>query len=118
VSIRVHPWLKIQTLASIIHPKMNSGKEFPSAFAPVFTALRRGESLRRDKSVPHCGCAPSARFPCGIRMAGRPESNAQATALQTLARPPGRSALREAFGLLRVYRRFSHTRPSQNDSRK
>jgi hypothetical protein len=34
----------------IVHPKMNTGKEFPSACAPVFTALRRGESLRRDKS--------------------------------------------------------------------
>jgi hypothetical protein len=31
-----------------VHPKMNSGKEFPS--------------------VPPCGCAPSARFPCGIRI--------------------------------------------------
>ena len=32
-----------------VHHKMNTEKEFPSAFAPVFTALRRGESLRRGK---------------------------------------------------------------------
>jgi hypothetical protein len=52
---------EIQTsLALIVHPKMNSGNEFPSAFAPVFTALRRSVSLRRDKS---------ARFQCGIRNA-------------------------------------------------
>jgi hypothetical protein len=34
VLIRVHPWLKIQTpIAPIVHPKMNTGKEFrpPSA---------------------------------------------------------------------------------------
>jgi hypothetical protein len=30
---------------------MNAGKAFPSDFAPVFTALRRGKSLRRDKSA-------------------------------------------------------------------
>jgi len=31
VFVRVHPWLKIQTpIAPIVHPKMNSGKEFPS----------------------------------------------------------------------------------------
>ena len=68
---------------------MNSGNEFPSVFAPVFTALRRGESLRRNKSafgVAAFGRKPpfefpsqfaalcrdaatSARFPCGIRNA-------------------------------------------------
>ena len=32
VSIGVHPWLKIQTpIAPIVHPKLNTGKEFPSA---------------------------------------------------------------------------------------
>ncbi len=38
-----------RALPPIVHPKMNSGNEFPS--------------------VPPCGCAPSARFPCGIRIA-------------------------------------------------
>ncbi|MGA9451301.1 MAG: hypothetical protein WBW41_08150 [Verrucomicrobiia bacterium] len=33
----------------VVHPKLNSGKEVPSAYAPVFTALRRGESLQRDQ---------------------------------------------------------------------
>jgi hypothetical protein len=33
-------------------------------------------------------------------------SGAEATAVQTLARPPGISAPREASGLRRVYRRF------------
>jgi hypothetical protein len=44
----------------------------------------------------------SARCQCGIRLAGRPESGAKATALSRnaeLARPPGISAPREAFGL-------------------
>jgi DNA-binding phage protein len=36
-----------------------------------------------------------------------PKSGAEATALQTLARPPGLTELREASGLRRVYRRFS-----------
>jgi hypothetical protein len=35
-------------IAPLVHPKMNSGKEFPS--------------------VSPCGCVPSARFPCGIRI--------------------------------------------------
>jgi len=35
------------------------------------------------------------------------ESGAEATALQTLARPSGISAFREAFGLRRVHRRCS-----------
>jgi hypothetical protein len=37
-----------------------------------------------------------------------PESGAEATALQTLARPLDITELREAFGLRRVYRRFSY----------
>jgi hypothetical protein len=39
----------------------------------------------------------------------RPESGAKATAVQTLARPPGSFKLREASGLRRVHRRFSPT---------
>jgi hypothetical protein len=38
-------------ITPIVNPKMNTGKEFPSVSAPVFTALRRGKSLRRDKSA-------------------------------------------------------------------
>jgi hypothetical protein len=40
-------------------------------------------------------------------MAKRPESGAEVTALQTLTRPPGVFAPREALGVRRVYRRFS-----------
>ena len=79
-----------------------------SVFAPVFTALRRGESLRRDN--PPASPAHSA--------GGKPESGAKATALQTLTRPPGIFASREAFGLRRVHRRFSPGRPSQTGFRK
>ena len=65
---------------------MNSGQELfqvrnAPVFAPVFTALRRGELLRRDME---CGVRPSLisvianhraprhapRFPGGIRIAG------------------------------------------------
>jgi hypothetical protein len=49
--------------APIVHPKLNTGKEplkcgMESApvFAPVFTALRRGELLRRGKE---CGERPN-----------------------------------------------------------
>ena len=52
-----------RALPPIIHRKMNSGKEpfkcgMESApvFAPVFTALRRGELLRRGKE---CGVRPN-----------------------------------------------------------
>jgi hypothetical protein len=28
----------------VVHPKLNTGKEFPSTYTPVFTALRRDKS--------------------------------------------------------------------------
>jgi hypothetical protein len=42
---------------------------------------------------------------CGVA-SSLPMSGAEATAIQTLARPPGISVAREASGLRRVYRRF------------
>jgi hypothetical protein len=52
---------KIQTpIASIVHPKMNMEKSVQERNAPVFvsgfTALRRGELLRRGKE---CGVRPN-----------------------------------------------------------
>ena len=47
-------WFLASRIAPVVHLKMISGNEFPSVFAPVFTASRR------DKST---------RFHCGIRIA-------------------------------------------------
>ena len=99
MSIRVHPWLKSKRFTPIVHPKMNSGNELPSASVPK-AGLRRDKSVflrlagatRPPVSNAEFGwrmveCAARPRFQNDPALLDVTESGAQATALQTLARP-------------------------------